>query len=406
MPITLACPSCTKRFRARDESAGKRVKCPFCQAAVTVPDEAPGSSADRPAPAPSDFAPPAPPRPAVPPPAPPGPALFDVVGRPAAPPPPPKPKPAAVPDLPPLPPPARPEPLFGAADPDPKPARPPKPSPPAKVRPVKAARPVASPEDAATAGWRGVKRGLFWVRFGLFWFALLGFVPFGLLVYERFKGELPKGDGAEWVKIDGYLNSPGPDAVTLNQRQLIEVAAYGVPILLGGLGIVLGRLLCGAAPRNSGARGLFACSGLLALVGFAGAATYLACTHVKEFKEVAGYGLLAAQVGVGLSEFWFLLALGAAAATLRRPAAVRAVGGYALVLGLAAVVVTVGWDLYLKHAPDTLGRPSPLDPDWTFYEAGAKMLGYLLVVGMYWRAVGGVRGAIREYLRDAEDATV
>ena len=37
MPITLGCPSCGKRFRARDESAGKKVKCPYCQAAVPVP---------------------------------------------------------------------------------------------------------------------------------------------------------------------------------------------------------------------------------------------------------------------------------------------------------------------------------------------------------------------------------
>ncbi|MBX9581755.1 MAG: hypothetical protein K2X87_15740, partial [Gemmataceae bacterium] len=63
MPITLTCPSCTKRFRARDESAGKRVKCPFCQAAVGVPDEAPGGSSGD-GPARSDLAPPAPGRPA------------------------------------------------------------------------------------------------------------------------------------------------------------------------------------------------------------------------------------------------------------------------------------------------------------------------------------------------------
>lgn len=399
MPITLACPSCSKRFRARDESAGKRVKCPFCQAAVTVPEgDTAGGSGD----APGLAAPPAPARPAVPPPVS-APALFDVVGRPAAPPVPPT-KPAPVPDLPPLPPP--PDPVIRVEDPIPRPAKPPRPAPAPKVKTVRPARPSASAEEAATAGWRGVKRGLFWVRFGLFWVALLGFVPFGKLVYQRFQGPLPDGPGADWVKVDGYLNTPGPDAVQLSQSQLIDVAAYGVPILLGGLGLVLGRLLCGAAPRNSGARGLFACSGLLALVGFAGLATYLVCTHVREFPEVAGYGMTAARVGGGLSEFWFLLALGAAGATLRRPAAVRAVGGYALVLGLAAVVVTVGWEQYLKHAPDTLGRPSPPDDNWTFYESGAKMLGWLVVVGMYWRAVGGVRGAIREYLRDAEDATV
>src|SRR5262249_61082132 len=48
MPITLGCPSCGKRFRARDESAGKRVKCPYCQAAVPVPSAEEAASAAAP----------------------------------------------------------------------------------------------------------------------------------------------------------------------------------------------------------------------------------------------------------------------------------------------------------------------------------------------------------------------
>lgn len=35
-PMTLGCQSCGNRFRARDESAGKKVKCPHCQATVLV----------------------------------------------------------------------------------------------------------------------------------------------------------------------------------------------------------------------------------------------------------------------------------------------------------------------------------------------------------------------------------
>ena len=42
MPITVTC-SCGKRFRVRDEHAGKRGKCPSCGAAVTIP--APGAEA-------------------------------------------------------------------------------------------------------------------------------------------------------------------------------------------------------------------------------------------------------------------------------------------------------------------------------------------------------------------------
>jgi hypothetical protein len=36
MPITISCP-CGKKLRVADEHAGKRVKCPACQAVSTVP---------------------------------------------------------------------------------------------------------------------------------------------------------------------------------------------------------------------------------------------------------------------------------------------------------------------------------------------------------------------------------
>ena len=36
VPITLGCPSCSKRFKARGESAGKRVKCK-CGTMLQVP---------------------------------------------------------------------------------------------------------------------------------------------------------------------------------------------------------------------------------------------------------------------------------------------------------------------------------------------------------------------------------
>lgn len=58
MPITFAC-SCGKTLRAQDEYAGRRVRCPACQGAATVP-----AAADRPA--------------------------FEVVDDPADPPPPPR----------------------------------------------------------------------------------------------------------------------------------------------------------------------------------------------------------------------------------------------------------------------------------------------------------------------------
>ena len=175
-----------------------------------------------------------------------------------------------------------------------------------------------------------------------------------------------------------------------------------MPVLLGGLALVLGRVTCGAAPRNSGAKGLFLFSGLFALIALVGLVTLPVCDRLG-YREVYGYARAAAIYGGGLSEFWFLLALGAAGATLKRPGAVRAVGGYALVLGLAAVVATTGWEAYQRYGTD-LGRPRNPDADWLLYEEAAKMLGWLLVVGMYWRAVRAVRAAIRDFVRGVEDA--
>ena len=49
-------------------------------------------------------------------------------------------------------------------------------------------------------------------------------------------------------------------------------------------------------------------------------------------------------------------------------------------------------------------RPKPPGPDWVLYEQAAVMLGWLLVIGVYWRAVSNVRGAIREFLDNAQPA--
>lgn len=40
MAIEVNCPSCSKRLRAPDTAAGKRVRCPQCQTAVAVPPPA------------------------------------------------------------------------------------------------------------------------------------------------------------------------------------------------------------------------------------------------------------------------------------------------------------------------------------------------------------------------------
>ena len=402
MPITLGCPSCGKRFRARDESAGKRVKCPFCQAAVAVPtaDQAQAASAgtdEIPAMTMTPVEPITPHQPAGT-----GKSKDDVPFS-FAPTPTPGPSPSPVAPASPmdwgatgLPPSAAP----AAGSRAPSPPRPaPPPAPPRKDQAGKTSRPEQSPEESVAASWRKTRSGLRWVSFALFWFALLGLVPFGKLIYERAVGPLPQGEGQ--VKIEGYINDGSQDAVRVSAEEEINLLLYGVPILLGGLAMILGRLTCGAAPRNSGAKGLFVFSGLFALIAFTGLLT-LPVASKAGYREIEGYARITAIVCGAVAEFWFLLALGASAATLRRPSAVRTVGFFALVVGLAALVVTIGWDSWLKYGED-LGRPKEPDADWLFYEEAAKMLGWILVIGVYSRAVRGVRLAIREFLEDARD---
>ena len=60
---------------------------------------------------------------------------------------------------------------------------------------------------------RSVRRGLGWVQFALMWLALIGFIGFGKMALARAGVELPKGDGRDWVSIEGYVNAPGPNAV-------------------------------------------------------------------------------------------------------------------------------------------------------------------------------------------------
>lgn len=404
MPITLGCPSCGKRFRARDESAGKRVKCPFCQAAVTVstPEEAAAAGAPTEtltAPVPSAPRPPTPSSP-------------EFVLPPLNPPtPPPAPKPVS----------AAPAGDWGASEPTPAqplllevdpsppprkdrdrpwPHRPPPTDDPTPERGGKARPKPARPADAETVpGWRAARRGLRWAMLGLFFVALLGVVPFAKLVYERVEGELPNGPG--WVKVEGYINADGPDVIRTTQREEIDAAAYGLPVLLGGFALVVGRLVAGGAPRASGAKGLFFFSGVFTLFALVGAISLPVCDKTG-LRETAGYARTAVLVGGGLAEFWFLVALGNAAGAVRRPKAARAVAGFALLVGLAYLVATVGWEQYEKHGAD-IGRPRPLDADWRFYEEAAKMLGWLFVVGSYWRAVGAVRHTIRLHIEDIED---
>jgi len=381
MPITLGCPSCGKRFRAREESSGKKVKCPFCQAAVPVPNGEDSSVVPVEPVAPGSGAP------------------MGTLNYASPPPPPAGPVSAASPDA------------WGAGSPPPRPSplqeeplpflpMPPRPGslPPTPTKPTTRTR---TAEEQNAAAWAKCRSGLGKVLLGLFWLSLLGFIPIGKALYERTVGPLPAGESAEWFKIEGVLNTPGENAIQLDKSEVIHLGAYGIPLLIGGLAIVFGRVTAGAAPRSSGAKGLFAFSGLITLVALAGYLTYIVCRRVG-FHEVAGYGLWATLIGGALGEFWFLLGLGAAGATLKRPASVRGVGFCSLVIGLGVALYLFGWDLILAKVGPEVGRPRRPEAgsDWLLYETGAILLGWLILIGCQWRAVGGVRAAIDDYARE------
>lgn len=385
MPITLGCPSCAKRFRARDESAGKKVKCPYCQAAVQVP------SAD-------DFAPEsgpvAPPAPLLTPPAPP---VRPPSARAAAAPVPstqsgdwgalPK-GPAAAP-----PPSTTPEPVPRPTTRGPVEKE--------KERPKPAKTPLEkyqeslqpSPESGSVSGWKRVRRGLGWVQFALFWLALIGFVGFGKIVYTRATGNpLPKGDGTEWISIEGFVNSKDPNSIPLSKEQIIDLACYGVPILLAGLLMTIGRLIASGGPRMSGSRGLFAASSLFGFLAFL--ALLASVLFADVFQKEVQYTREAFVVLLPLSEFWFVIGLTACGLALKRPGTARAVGmlGFLVAIGFAAAI---GWKYYLKEVRPMI-KVGP--DDLKLYEQAAFMIGWLLLIVVYSRSVRNVRVGVREYM--------
>lgn len=391
MPITLGCPSCGKRFRARDESLGKKVKCPYCQAAVQVTAE--------------DQAPVMPPS-------------GQTAGLPVAPPR----EPAlggSTPGLPATEPPAVASPAdWGAATPAPAPGRSAPPAPVAdpfpprkperdkekpkekdRPRPAKsrADKPQKPPEQVLAAGWYTVRRGLFWVQFALLFVALIGCVGFGKIMYTRFVGPLPKGDGAEWVTIEGFINSRGENSIPVSKEEMINLAAYGVPFILASILLVFGRLIASGGPRMSGSRGLFGLSSLFTLLAFV--ALFGSFLFAGAFKDESDQLRFVYFLLAPMAELWFLIAITACGLALKRPGVARSVGAIIFLTGLAAAALTVGWYHYA-----TQWRPIKPDPnsDIVMYEQAVFMLGWLLMVAVYWRAVRGVRVGAREYIDTVE----
>ena len=67
------------------------------------------------------------------------------------------------------------------------------------------------------------------------WLSLIGFVGFGKAVYTRTVGDLPSGDGTAWMSIEGYINSNGPNSVSLSKTELLNLACYGIPLFFASV---------------------------------------------------------------------------------------------------------------------------------------------------------------------------
>jgi hypothetical protein len=244
-----------------------------------------------------------------------------------------------------------------------------------------------------------VRRGLFWVQFALLVLTVVGFAGLGKVLYPRLSGnKLPSGNGAEWVSVEGFVNAPGPKAVTLTKEELLDLALYGAPVLLAALFVAYGRLRASGVPRTSGARTQFALSSLFGLVGVAGLFGWFAFGRLQMF-DAEKYSYFALVLLLPLAEFWFLTAVAASGVALSRPKAVRAVGRVAFVVALGAFAATLGWELYRENLRTKL----PAD-DLPVYEQGALLFGWLLLTVAYWRAVRHVRVAAREFLDAAAGA--
>jgi uncharacterized integral membrane protein len=255
-----------------------------------------------------------------------------------------------------------------------------------------------TPEQLAAPGWKKVKGGLFWVLLALFFLAIPGFIGFAKVVLPRAGIELPKGAG--W-SIEGYINSEeGKGGIRMKKEDQIDILLYATPIIVAGLALSFGRLTCGAAPRSSGAKGMFAFSGLFTFLALAALVTAGVCSKkLLIFDETKMQAFVGFLILGSVSEFWFLTGLAASGVSLKRPRAARAVGMIGFFFALtAAITVALEMDIYEKYC-----RPKAPNDDFKLGEQAALMLGWILVLGVYWRAVGSVRGAIREFLESVPE---
>ncbi len=118
--------------------------------------------------------------------------------------------------------------------------------------------------------------------------------------------------------IQGYVNTDDEGAIHMKKEEQIDVLIYACPVIIAGFALSFGRLTCGSAPRSSGAKGLFALSGLFTFAALVGLLTAGACDKLL-FHQTYQQAALGFLILAPLAEFWFLIGLASSGAVLKRP---------------------------------------------------------------------------------------
>jgi hypothetical protein len=401
MPIKVTCPKCQGVLHAPDDAGGKRGKCPTCGTVLSIPADGPQVPVG---------APPGEPAFRAPEPAAEGPGThrssFGAIPRPAeadvrrSPP------PAAGTRLPP-------PPAFGP----PEPRKLPDPF-------ARTGRNPGIPGEGLIRAWRKTRRGLGWIRFGLFLFLLAVLGLAGIAIAENFGVNLPDQN-------PGYLQIEGMSAA-----REIKTAVVLVPVVLGLLACTLGRFGFSNAPRASFAKGLAtaaAVASLIVLLALIALALPAAMQMAEGFVPVdllpaddpngiaQRVGLTLAVIFGVLGEIWFVSALGRMGAALHdvRLGAratrflvlagliVAAIAAYQAAVHFYPEWVTQGEREFVQPYWDRLADQDTTDGKRDFDHRPTARWALIALAGLvvwfwYARLVGAGRRAIREWLEQNE----
>jgi hypothetical protein len=172
------------------------------------------------------------------------------------------------------------------------------------------------PAPAADHPWAGFAHGLFWIRFGVCWLAVLPLFAFVWAVLD--------------VAVGPFRDRPGLLGFQATAEDEFRVFALGMPLFTGALGLTVGRWLCGRLPPVVGTGGLYrsaaVASGVAAVVGLSA----LAATPDAASARPLAAGAVIAGV---LAEVWFLVAVAMTIPVVGLPWAARAVRHFALAVG-------------------------------------------------------------------------